>query len=82
MASEASVYSEILHLFGPIEDHKLVEIMDLEPSSSELEIAAAYTAGMSDVMGEERIPLSGNAARILEIVSRDDLLAEEEARRE
>ena len=81
MATDISVYSEILHLFGPIDDHKAVEIMDLQPSPAELEIAAAYFAGMTDVMGEERQPLAGNAAKIYEIVSRDEPLPEEESRR-
>jgi hypothetical protein len=81
METETSIYFEILHLFGPIDDHKAVEIMDLQPSPVELEIAAAYFAGMTDVMGEERHPLSGNVAEIYEIVSQDEPLLEEENRR-
>jgi hypothetical protein len=53
----------------------------LQLSPVELEIAAAYFAGMTDVMGEERQPLSGNVAKIYEIVSRDEPLLEEENRR-
>ena len=37
-----------------------------------------YGEGMSDVMGEERKPLTGVAARIYDIVRQDELLAEEE----
>ena len=81
MATETSVYTEIIHLFGPIDDHRSVEIMDLQPSRIDLEIAAAYIAGMTDVMGEERQPLTGNAGRIYEILSRDDPLLEEDDRR-
>jgi hypothetical protein len=32
-------------------------------------------------MGEERVPLAGNAARIYEIVSRDEMLPDEEETR-
>jgi predicted translin family RNA/ssDNA-binding protein len=81
MKTESSVYAEIHHLFGPIDDHRAVEIMDLDPSSGELEIAAAYFAGLTDVMGEERRPLSGTAAKIYEIVSRDEDLLDEEDHR-
>ena len=82
MVTETSTYSDIVHLFGPIEDHLAREILDLQPTPAELEIVAAYQAGMTDVLGEERVPLTGNAARIYEIVSRDDsLLEEEEAHR-
>lgn len=82
MANPQANHSDIEHLFGPVNDHVAREILDLEPSIGELEIAAAYVAGMTDVMGEVRTPLSGNAARIYDIVSRDEsMLEEEEARR-
>ena len=81
MVTERSTYSDIVHLFGPIEDHLAREILDLEPSPAELEVVAAYQAGLTDVLGEERVPLSGTAARIFAIVSRDELLEEEEAPR-
>ena len=78
MVTERSTHSDIVHLFGPIEDHLAREILDLEPSLGELEVVAAYCAGLTDVMGEERVPLAGTAARIFEIVSRDEALLEEE----
>ena len=82
MVTERSTHSDIVHLFGPIEDHLAREILDLQPSPAELEVVAAYQAGMTDVLGEERVPLAGNAARIYEIVSRDEVLpGEDEAPR-
>jgi hypothetical protein len=82
MVTERSTHSDIVHLFGPIEDHLAREILDLEPTAAELEVVAAYHAGMTDVLGEERVPLAGNAARIYEIVSRDEVLpGEDEAPR-
>ena len=81
MANLQATHSDIEHLFGPINDHLAREILQLDPSIGELEIAAAYFAGMTDVMGEQRAPLSGNAARIYDIVSRDDSVLEEDDRR-
>lgn len=82
MVTERSSYSDIVHLFGPIEDHLAREILDLQPTPAELEVVAAYQAGLTDVMGEERVPLAGRSARIYEIVSRDEVLpGEDEAPR-
>jgi len=78
MATGTSNYSDIVHLFGPIQDHLAREILDLQPTPAELEVVAAYYAGLTDVMGEERVPLTGKAARIYEIVSRDEMLLEED----
>ena len=80
MSSNSPIYTEILHLFGQLEDHKVLEIIALEPTREELEVSALYCAGMSDVMGEERQPLTGKTARIYEIVRQDDLLPEEAER--
>ena len=74
------IYSRILHLFGPIDSHRVIEIMELDPTPAELDVAASYFAGMTDVMGEERQSLAGNSASIYEIVSRDEALLEEDQR--
>lgn len=80
MVTETCSYADILHLFGPLSDHLSKEIMELRPTPAEMEVAAAYIAGMTDVLGEARTPLTGKAARICEIVSRDELLEEEDRR--
>jgi hypothetical protein len=81
MASAAPTHSDVVHFFGPIADHLAREILDLDPTVLDLEVAAAYVAGMTDVLGEERLPLSGRPARIFEIVSRDEVLPDEDDRR-
>jgi len=68
---------DIHRMFGALDDHRALEILDLQPSSSDLEVALAYLAEMSDVMGEERLPLSGTAADIYEIVTRDEPFEED-----
>ena len=78
MASQFSKHSDIIHLFGPVDDHMAAEILELGPTVDDLEVAAAYRAGMTDVLGEARVPLSGTAARVYAIVYRDELLEEED----
>ena len=63
---------DITRMFGTMEDHRALEILGLQPSYGDLEVALAYLNNMSDVMGEERLPLSGTAAGVYEIVTRDD----------
>jgi len=79
MASKPVTHAEILRMFGPIDDHRAVEIMGLNPSREELEVAMAYLADMTDIMGEERQPLSGRPAAIYEIVTRDETFEIEES---
>jgi hypothetical protein len=73
---------DVVRLVGDIEDHKIVEILATGATHTELEGAAAYILREDDVMGELRRPLSGRAAQVYEIVSREeDELDEETARR-
>jgi len=69
---------DILRMFGTLDDHRALEILDLQPSSNDLEVALAYLSDMSDVMGEERLPLSGTAAGVYEIVTRDEPFEEDQ----
>jgi len=82
MAGKSSIHSEVLRLFGAMGDDKVRQIDKLSPALDDLEIAAAYLAGMNDVMGKERLPLSGKSAEIYEIVIRDDFPGEDEYRPE
>jgi hypothetical protein len=82
MATKSTIHTEILRLFGPLDDHIVKQIETLEPSLDELEITAAYLAGIDDVMGKERLPLSGKTAEIYEIVTRDEDFVDDEYRRE
>ena len=81
MTTESPTHSNILRLFGEIDDHKAEEIIELNPSPDELEVTAAYVAGMNDVMGKEHHPLTGKAAKIYEIVTQDQTPGEDEYRR-
>jgi hypothetical protein len=81
MTNESSIQAEIFRRFGSVEDHKVLEIIDLEPTPADLDIAAGYIAGMSDVLGEERRSLTGKAAIIFDLLQQDEVLEEEEPRK-
>ena len=81
MTNESSIQAEIFRRFGSVEDHKVLEIIDLEPTPADLDIAAGYIAGMSDVLGEERRSLAGKAAIIFDLLQQDEVLEEEEPRK-
>jgi len=82
METKPTIQSEILRLFGTLDDHNIRQIIALEPSLDDLEITAAYLAGMDDVMGKERHPLTGVTAMIYDIVSSDETFADDEYTRD
>jgi len=82
MDTKLSISSEILRLFGTLDDHHVRQIIGLEPSLEDLEVTAAYLAGMDDVMGRGRHPLTGVTATIFDIVSRDETFADDEYTRD
>jgi hypothetical protein len=59
-------------LLGDTDDDKIVEVLDLEPTIAEVEEAVAWCLGEDDILGKERKPLRGKAARIFEILNADD----------
>lgn len=64
---------DVIHLLGDVSDHKVVEILETGATLEQMEEAAAWLAGESDVMGEERLPLTGAAAKVYDIIARDEL---------
>ena len=64
---------DVIHLLGDVSDHKVVEILETGATLEQLEEAAAWLAGESDVMGEERLPLTGAAGKVYEIIARNEL---------
>ena len=73
MNTKMPTRDDVIHLLGDVTDHKVVEILATGASLEQLEEAAAWLAGESDVMGEERLPLTGAAAKVFEIIARDEL---------
>ena len=63
---------EILETAGNIEDAKLAAIEASAATRTQLEEAVAWASGQSDVMGEERHPLSGRVGQLYEILTADE----------
>lgn len=71
MSTQQITRDDIIHLFGEVNDHRVVEILETDANLEELEEAATWLADESDVMGEARIPLTGRAGQVYEILARD-----------
>lgn len=76
-ASETPTYNELVRLVGELEPVRLAAIERLQATVAEVEEAVAFAAGEDDVMGEERIPLSGRAAQVYEIITAEEAFEEE-----
>lgn len=61
--------AEIRRLCGDLTDERVAEMIATGATVEDLEIALAWSAGESDVMGEERKPLSGRSAQIYELLT-------------
>ena len=64
-------YDAIVRRCGRIADWKIAAIENSGGTFEELEVALAWAAGESDIMGEERKPLTGAALRIYEVLMSD-----------
>ena len=60
---------DVKRIIGDIDDSKVVEILDLEPTIVELEEAVVGAAGDADILGKEGHPLSATAYKIVEILT-------------
>ena len=58
----------VRHIVGDLEDVKVAEILATGATTEEIEEAAVWAAGESDVMGETERPLSGVVRRVYEIL--------------
>ncbi len=63
---------EVRHFTGPVADHTVVEILNLEPTEEDLEVALVHAQGDGDTADIEVHGLSGKPARIYEILSMDE----------
>jgi hypothetical protein len=70
---------DVMHVCGRIPDWKVSRIVASGATPNDLAVAVAWARGESDVMGEERLPLSGRAAVLYEIITADEDLWGDEA---
>ena len=78
MADMPIPYEEVKRLFGDINEHQVVEIIESGATMTELEEVAAHLADETDVMGELERPLTGRALRIFQLLRRDEERRQEE----
>lgn len=71
-------HDELRRLCGDVPEWKLAALVDTGASREEIEAALVWAEGQSDVMGEERVPMSGQVARVYEILMADEESWEEE----
>jgi hypothetical protein len=69
---------EVRHFAGAISDHTVVEILSLEPTKEDIEIAVVYAEGEAEFAGKEGHSLLGKSARIYELLMADDAYRVEE----
>ncbi len=77
MSTQKITRDDIIHLFGEVNDHRVVEILDTGADMEELEETAAWLADESDAMSDARLPLTGRAGQVYEILARDKEWAEQ-----
>jgi hypothetical protein len=74
-SKEIPVTSEddVRPLTGPVTDHTIASILEMQPTVSDLEVAVIFARGEGDEVDRLGHPLSGKAARIYEILAMDEL---------
>jgi hypothetical protein len=63
---------DVRDIVGDLDDAKIAAILATGASPEELEEAAAWAAGESDVMGDLERPLDGVVAGLYEILTADE----------
>jgi phosphoglycolate phosphatase-like HAD superfamily hydrolase len=59
---------DVRHILGDLDDAKIAAILATEATPEELEEAAAWASGESDVMGDLERPLEGVVATVYDIL--------------
>ncbi len=63
---------EVRHFVGTVSDHTIVEILSLQPTKEDIEIAVISAEGPGEILDEEGRSLEGTAARIYELLMADE----------
>lgn len=71
-------HDELRRLCGDIPEWKLAALARTGASREDIEAAVVWAEGQSDVMGEERVPASGQIAQVYEILMADEESWEDE----
>jgi hypothetical protein len=68
---------DVVEILGPMPDARIAAILATGATLEQLEEAAAWAAGESDVMGDLRRPVIGPVADVYDIITADEVLAED-----
>jgi hypothetical protein len=68
---------DVTHILGELDEARIAAILASGANAEEIEEAAAWMSGESDVMGELERPLAGVVAQVCEILSADEELQED-----
>ncbi len=74
---EHATASDVEEILGPMPDARIAAILATGATVRQLEEAAAWATGESDVMGELRRPVSGPVAAVYDILTADEAFAED-----
>ena len=77
-AANAAEREDVKHILGDLDEAKIIQILELNPSLADLEEAAARATGDADILAKGGHSPSGIATAIVEIVVADE--EEEEPR--
>lgn len=69
---------ELVKLCGDVPDWMITALLETGATAREVEIALLWAQGESDIAGEARVPLTGAAAAVYDILTADQ---DEEERR-
>ena len=68
----AAAHDDLLRIVGDIDERDALQILALRPTIAEVEEAAVWAAGDSDVLAKAGRSLTGIVAEIVEILTTDD----------
>jgi hypothetical protein len=71
-ASDLASEEALRRIVSDLDDARIIEILAIGPTEAEVEEASQWASGQGDVMDRSGHPLTGNVARIYEIIARDE----------
>jgi len=71
-AARAVSMEELRRIAGPLDEDRLIAILDLQPTFAEMEEAMMSAAGDEDVLARAGTPVSAKVAEIVDILTADD----------
>ena len=63
---------QVKSILGDVDNAKLIEILEMQPTLVELELAAIWAAGNGDILAKDGRPLTDRVAAIVEVLTADE----------